>query len=120
MSEQPARTLRGLADFFDTPLDARLSRHLTRSPIEAALSLFKNVAGSVPAYRAFLDEHGVAPASIRTPADFAHLPLCTKANYVALSPGRALPRCSHRTLRYHRRVLGLDRRSELLAEVFDR
>ena len=121
MSDQPARTLRGLADFFDTPLDARLARHLTHSPIEAALSLFKDVAGSVPAYRAFLDEHGVAPASIRTPADFAHLPLCTKPNYVARYPLAA--RCrggSHRTLRYHRRVLGLDRRSELLAEVFDR
>lgn len=86
MSHQPARALRGLADFFDTPLDARLALHLTRSPIEAALSLFKDVAGSVPAYRAFLDEHRVAPASIRTPADFAHLPLCTKANYIARYP----------------------------------
>jgi phenylacetate-CoA ligase len=86
MSDQPARTLRGLADFFDTPLEARLARHLARSPIEAALSFFKDVAGSVPAYRAFLDEHGVAPASIRTPADFAHVPLCTKANYVARYP----------------------------------
>ncbi|MGH8567378.1 MAG: phenylacetate--CoA ligase family protein, partial [Gammaproteobacteria bacterium] len=86
MSGQQARTLRGVADFFDTPLDARLARHLTRAPIDEALRFFKNVAGSVPAYRAFLDEHDVAPASIRTAADFARLPLCDKSNYVARYP----------------------------------
>jgi phenylacetate-CoA ligase len=39
------------------------------------------VAASVPAYRAFLRDHGVDPAEVRTFADFARLPLLTKENY---------------------------------------
>ncbi|MFN8566592.1 MAG: hypothetical protein U0Z44_03510 [Kouleothrix sp.] len=36
----------------------------------------------MPAYRgAFLAEHAIAPGVMRSPADFARLPLVTKANY---------------------------------------
>src|SRR6266480_6662675 len=45
------------------------------------IELFHQVAASVPAYRAFLREHGVDPGEIRTFADFERLPLLTKENY---------------------------------------
>jgi phenylacetate-CoA ligase len=45
------------------------------------LRLFHRVAGTVPAYREFLGEHGVHPAEVRTVADFRGLPLMTKENY---------------------------------------
>ena len=50
------------------------------------LDLFHRTAERVPAYRAFLKEHGVDPQSVRTLDDFARLPLVTKENYVAKYP----------------------------------
>lgn len=50
------------------------------------LELFHRTAEHVPAYRAFLREHGVDPASVRTLEDFARVPLVTKENYVAKYP----------------------------------
>jgi len=47
------------------------------------LDLFHRTAEHVPAYRAFLKEHGVDPAGVKTLEDFARLPLVTKENYVA-------------------------------------
>jgi phenylacetate-CoA ligase len=61
------------------PLDRLLDG---REPTERALALFRDVAGSVPAYGAFLAEHGVDPASIRTADDFSCLPLTTKEGYL--------------------------------------
>ncbi len=86
MRDKRRQALDRLAEFFDTPLDAKLARHLGRSPIEQALRLFHEVARSVPAYRAFLVEHEIAPESIKTPADFGRLPLCDKSNYVLRYP----------------------------------
>jgi phenylacetate-CoA ligase len=48
---------------------------------DGVLDLFHQVAGSVPAYRDFLREHGVEPAEVRGLADFERLPLMTKENY---------------------------------------
>jgi phenylacetate-CoA ligase len=48
---------------------------------QAALALFHDVVATVPAYGAFLREHGVDPATIGTVADFARVPLLTKDNY---------------------------------------
>jgi phenylacetate-CoA ligase len=45
------------------------------------LDLFHRVAGSVPAYRDFLRQHGVEPADVSTFADFRKLPMMTKENY---------------------------------------
>jgi phenylacetate-CoA ligase len=45
------------------------------------VELFQRAAGSVPAYREFLREHGVDPAAVRTLDDFRRLPLMTKENY---------------------------------------
>ena len=50
------------------------------------LDLFERTAERVPAYRAFLREHGVDPASVKSTEDFARLPLVTKENYIAKYP----------------------------------
>ncbi len=54
--------------------------------VASALALFHQVAESVPAYQDFLVRHGVEPAGVRTPADFARLPLMTKENYHSRYP----------------------------------
>jgi len=51
-----------------------------------ALDLFQRTAEHVLAYRAFLKEHGIDAASVKTLEDFARLPLVTKENYVAKYP----------------------------------
>lgn len=51
-----------------------------------ALALFESVVSAVPAYRAFLAEHGVDPAAVRTGAGFRKLPILTKGNYIQRYP----------------------------------
>ena len=74
-SDRPGRVLAGLGSFLAagpaSPADPR----------QQAVELFHRVAVSVPAYRAFLREHGVEPGEVRTFADFERLPLMTKENY---------------------------------------
>ncbi|HEY3262658.1 MAG TPA: hypothetical protein VGJ95_20740 [Pseudonocardiaceae bacterium] len=56
-------------------------------PSETALvELFRRVAGSVPAYQAFLRNHDVDPAAVRTAAEIRSLPLLTKDNYLRAYP----------------------------------
>ncbi|GAA2615120.1 phenylacetate--CoA ligase family protein [Dactylosporangium fulvum] len=73
------RVLDALRDFYDDVPPAG-------DGAERALALFHEVAASVPAYRAFLAGHGVDPAAVRTPADFAALPLLTKDAYLRRYP----------------------------------
>ena len=80
--KQPQRAAAALDTFLATPLDQMLSRHLEVAPEQRALELFHSVAASVPAYRAFLAEHSIVPASVRGYADFQALPLLTKPNYL--------------------------------------
>ncbi|MBX6322404.1 MAG: phenylacetate--CoA ligase family protein [Rhodospirillaceae bacterium] len=82
-----------LQAYYETPLDRILQRSRLVDPGQAAIELFHDVAVTVPAYGAFLAEHGVDPAAVRTPADFARLPLTTKENYVLRHPLPAL--CRH-------------------------
>ncbi len=74
-SDRPGRMLTELESFLAagpaSPEDPR-----TR-----VVELFHQVAVSVPAYRAFLHDHGVDPGEVRTFADFERLPLLTKENY---------------------------------------
>src|SRR5689334_21508954 len=74
-SDRPGRVLAGLGSFLAagpaSPADPR----------QQVVELFHRVAVSVPAYRAFLLEHGVEPGEVRTFADFERLPLMTKENY---------------------------------------
>jgi phenylacetate-CoA ligase len=72
--------------FLTTPLDALFAAHRASDPVLKAIELFHTTAREVPAYRAFLAEHGVDPARIRTREAFEHLPLLTKAGYLEKYP----------------------------------
>jgi len=81
-----------LSGFYETSLDVALTGHRERPPALRALALFHDVAASVPAYRAFLSEHGVDPSGVRTETDFAALPMMTKEAYFRRHPLPALCR----------------------------
>ena len=86
---QSTRSQHALAawqSFLVTPLDAILNRQNEEAPEQAALALFHAVATSVPAYRLFLNEHGIDPASVQTIEDFKRLPQITKKNYQSRYP----------------------------------
>jgi phenylacetate-CoA ligase len=70
--ERRARISRAFADFFDG----------VEAPVpEWPAELFADVVASVPAYRMFLRERGIDPASVTTAADFRKLPLLDKESY---------------------------------------
>lgn len=48
---------------------------------QRALALFHDAAASVPAYAAFLKEHGVEAEAVREVADLARVPMLDKDNY---------------------------------------
>lgn len=79
---QRRRALDALETFLSTPLDATLAPRGAEEAQQDALALFHAVAASVPAYRAFLAEHGADPAEIRDYAGFQRLPQITKKNYL--------------------------------------
>ncbi|MGH3989149.1 MAG: phenylacetate--CoA ligase family protein [Pseudonocardiaceae bacterium] len=72
--------------FLTTGLDEVLARPAPGEPEQHALALFESVVPTVPAYQAFLAEHDVDPAAVRTVADFTTLPLLTKDNYLRRHP----------------------------------
>jgi phenylacetate-CoA ligase len=73
--ERAARVLAGMGEFYGRVASS------PGAPAEAALELFHDAAATVPAYGAFLCEHGIDPASIESTVDFDRLPLLTKENY---------------------------------------
>ncbi len=76
-----------LQRFIETSLDAALAGASDTPAAEAAaLALFHSVAADVPAYAAFLREHDIDPASIRTIEDFQRLPLTDKVTYLRRFP----------------------------------
>ncbi len=80
--DRRARIRPALDAFLSTSLDALLSEHRAADPAARALALFHETARDVPAYRAFLAEHGVDPERIRTREDFQRLPFVTKESYL--------------------------------------
>lgn len=84
--EQQRWAIAAFQAFVTIPLDDQLDRHRSISPESTALALFHTVATTVPAYQAFLQEHGIDPTTIRTFADFQALPLITKENYLSRFP----------------------------------
>src|SRR5262249_55839181 len=80
-AERTRQAFAAFQAFLSTPLDAVLSRHTDTSPEQSALELFSTVVDSVPAYRAFLAEHGIDPSNIQTFDDFQKLPQTNKKNY---------------------------------------
>jgi phenylacetate-CoA ligase len=86
---QSTRSQHALAawqSFLVTPLDTILNRQTKEAPEQAALALFHAVAASVPAYRSFLNEHGIDPTSVQTIENFKGLPQITKKNYQSRYP----------------------------------
>src|SRR5262245_58071572 len=75
------RARRALDEFTRHELGSVLSRAHHTPPAEQALALFHATAESVPAYRTFLAEHKIQPSAVRTPEDFARLPVTTKETY---------------------------------------
>jgi phenylacetate-CoA ligase len=82
-----------LSDFFARPVDALLRDRAARSAEDAALAIFRDAAGSVPAYRDRLRARGVDARAVETIEDFRALPLLTKDDYVQLYP--LAERCRH-------------------------
>ncbi|NJR22682.1 MAG: phenylacetate--CoA ligase family protein [Richelia sp. CSU_2_1] len=83
--EQRDRAIRSFEEFLNTSLEERLSQQSGDSESKI-LSLFHNVAATVPAYRDFLAAFNINPASIETFEDFQKLPLVTKENYLRRYP----------------------------------
>ena len=75
--------------FLATPLDQLVGDGDGHA---SALALFHETAADVPAYRSFLNEHGVDPVQIRTIEDFSRIPPVTKQNYVLQHPLKDLCR----------------------------
>lgn len=76
--DRSRRALSALSAFVQTPLSRLLDEHARADPFPAVLALFRDAAATVPAYRQLLGEHGIDPATVATPEDFARLPLPTK------------------------------------------
>jgi len=81
-AERSRQAFTAFQAFLSTPLDTTLSRYTETSPEQCLLELVQAVAGSVPAYRAFLAEHSIDPADIQTIEDFQKLPQTNKKNYL--------------------------------------
>jgi phenylacetate-CoA ligase len=71
--------------------------HADANPVASSvLSLFHDAAATVPAYGAFLREHGIDAGAIHSLEEFKGIPLATKENYVRRYPLRE--RCRGGTL----------------------
>ena len=83
---QSERASTALSSFYATSLEQILTRHLSDDPLARALSLFHEVATSVPAYARFLAGHQVAPGSVTSLEAFGRLPTPTKDSYYRQHP----------------------------------
>ena len=68
--------------FLTTSLDELLAPGETGDGFPAVAGLLRRVAAEVPAYGQILREKAIDLTAIRSPADFAKLPLLDKANYI--------------------------------------
>jgi phenylacetate-CoA ligase len=71
--------------FLSQSLDDVIGLHESEDPDAAVLELFRQTVANVPAYRDFLERHGVRP-EVRSIGDFRQLPLMTKADYMQAYP----------------------------------
>lgn len=79
---QKQRAISAYTYFLNTSLDALIQQHLNTEAESVVLSLFHDVAASVPAYKNFLAEQAIDPDSIQTFVDFKTLPPIAKENYL--------------------------------------
>ena len=85
-------------------------------PADHVLGLFRRTAETVPAYRQFLREHGVAPGTSGRWPTSGRLPLLDKDGLPPEVPAaRAVPRRPSRRARHDRRLLRLQRPADDLA-----
>ncbi len=71
--------VQSLQRFLHTSLDLLLPQG---DPVQAALGVYAQTARTVPAYQAFLAEHGLVPQKTPSHDDFLRLPPLTKQNYL--------------------------------------
>lgn len=64
----------------------KTAEELEEIGFQKALQTFKRASVQVPAYRDFLQKHGVDPEKIHTKEDFAALPIVNKKNYLRQYP----------------------------------
>ncbi|MBE9055224.1 phenylacetate--CoA ligase family protein [Sphaerospermopsis sp. LEGE 08334] len=84
MNPKTQKAIQELEKFVSTPLAETLEQHQKTTPQEIAINLFKTVAATVPAYKAFLATYHINPQTIQTLADFQKLPVICKENYISL------------------------------------
>jgi len=82
--------------FIFKSLDELMADRLAMNAEAAILDVFRGTVSHVPAYRAFLDAHGIAPETVGSFDAFRQLPLINKLNYMHVY---ALPeRCRNGSL----------------------
>ncbi|MBD2454269.1 phenylacetate--CoA ligase family protein [Nostoc sp. FACHB-87] len=85
-NSQQQRSIKAFTDFISTPIETLLQRHHNTVSSQTVLTLFRDVAANVPAYKAFLAERGINPATIQSLEDFQQLPAIAKENYIQRYP----------------------------------
>lgn len=75
-----------LRHFQGSPLDELIAERNESVVRTGVLDFFQRTAAQVPAYRRFLDRHGVDPAGVNSLQAFSALPLIDKANYLRAFP----------------------------------
>jgi phenylacetate-CoA ligase len=83
--EQRQRAITAFSNFLYTPLETKLQQHIS-TEASAVVSLFHDMAATVPAYKDFLTHHGVNPEEYQKIEDFQRLPQLTKENYLQRYP----------------------------------
>jgi len=86
IESQQQRAIKAFQEFITTPLETLLQRHINTKSESATLELFHEIAANVPAYKTFLAQQNINPASIQTFEDFQKLPPITKENYISRHP----------------------------------
>ncbi|GAB4129744.1 MAG: phenylacetate--CoA ligase family protein [Roseiflexaceae bacterium] len=84
--DKPTQAEQTLAWFLHTPLDQILSEPTTADLDQRRIDRFRHVAATVPAYRQFLADQGVDPATITAATELASIPPVSKQNYIQRYP----------------------------------
>ncbi|NJM73310.1 MAG: phenylacetate--CoA ligase family protein [Scytonema sp. RU_4_4] len=84
--EKQHRAMTAFQEFLTTPLERLLQQHINTDTTEAALTLFHDMAATVPAYKDFLANHAINPDEYQSFEDFQRLPQLTKENYLQRYP----------------------------------
>ncbi|MGH7998174.1 MAG: phenylacetate--CoA ligase family protein, partial [Brasilonema sp.] len=84
--QQRHRATKAFTDFLQTPLETLLQQHINTDTSAAALTLFHDMAATVPAYKDFLANHAVNSDEYQNFEDFQRLPQLRKENYLQRYP----------------------------------